>query len=120
MRRIEIGVINAQDEQQALREWAARVDAGETMPNAESQLSFATYGQLHSALTNKRMKLLECIAQHEGMNIRQLAKKIGRDYKNVYDDVKQLMQLGLIEKQGKALVAPYDDINIHKSLRKAA
>ena len=120
MRRIEIGVINPRDEQQALREWAARVDAGEIMPNAESRLSFATYSLLHSALTNKRMELLECVAQHEGMNIRKLAGQIGRDYKNVYDDVQLLIQLGLIEKQGKALFAPYDDINIHKSLRKAA
>ena len=120
MRRIEIGVINPQDERQALRKWAARVDAGEIMPNAESQLSFASYSQLHSALTNKRMELLECVAQHEGMNIRKLAGQIGRDYKNVYDDVQLLIQLGLIEKQGKVLFAPYDDINIHKSLRKAA
>jgi len=66
------------------------------------------------------MELLECVAQHEGMNIRQLAGKIGRGYKNVYGDVQLLIQLGLIEKQAKALFAPYDDINIRKSLRKAA
>ena len=120
MKRIEINVINPKDEQHALLQWAARVDAGEEMADAEARLSFATYSQLHAALTDKRMGLLEYVAQHEGQNIRQLAAELGRDYKNVYDDVQMLSALGLIEKREGNLYAPYDDINIHKTLRKAA
>lgn len=120
MKRIEIAVVSPKNEQQALLDWAARVDAGEEMAEAESRLSFATYGQLHSTLTDKRMDLLEYVAQHEGLNIRQLAADIGRDYKNVYGDVQLLSTIGLIEKRDGGLFAPYDDINIHKTLRKTA
>lgn len=120
MKRIEIGVIDPKDEQQALLDWAARVDAGEKVADADSRLSFATYSQLHAALTDKRMELLEHVALHEGRNIRQLAASLERDYKNVYDDVQMLSTLGLIEKRDSGLFAPYDDINIHKKLRRAA
>jgi predicted transcriptional regulator len=120
MRRIEIGVINPKDEAQALLNWAARVDAGEEMAEAESRLSFATYSQLHAALTDKRMELLEQLAQSDGKNIRQIAALLKRDYKNVYDDVQILARIGLVEKRDGVLFVPYDDITIHKSLRRAA
>lgn len=120
MKHIEIAVINPKDEQQALLEWAARVDAGEEMAEAEARLSFSNYGQLHAVLTDKRMNLLEYVAQHEGLSIRQLAGELKRDYRNVYDDVRMLAELELIEKRANGLFAPYDDISIHKTLRKAA
>lgn len=120
MKHIEIAVINPKDEQQALLEWAVRVDAGEEMAEAGAKLSFSSYGQLHAVLTDKRMSLLEYVAQHEGLSIRQLAGKLKRDYRNVYDDVRMLAELELIEKRADGLFAPYDDISIHKTLRKAA
>ena len=120
MKHIEIAVINPKDEQKALLEWASRVDAGEEMAEAESRLSFSNYGQLHAVLTEKRMSLLEYVAQHEGLSIRQLALELSRDYRNVYDDVRMLADLELIEKRANGLFAPYDDISIHKRLRKAA
>jgi predicted transcriptional regulator len=120
MKHIEISVINAKDEQQALLEWAARVDAGEEVvgAGAKSRLSFSSYAQLHAVLTDKRMSLLEYVAQHEGLSIRQLAGQLGRDYRNVYDDVQMLAELELIEKRASGLFAPYDDISIHKTLRR--
>jgi predicted transcriptional regulator len=120
MRRIEIGVVSPKEESQALLDWAARVDAGEEMLEAEPRLSFATYSQLHAALTDKRMGLLEQLAQNDGTNIRQLAALLNRDYKNVYDDVQILSKIGLVEKRDGLLYVPYDDITIHKSLRRAA
>lgn len=120
MKHIEIVVIDPKDEQQALLEWAARVDAGEEIAEAAAKLSFSSYGQLHSVLTNKRMSLLEYVAQHEGLSIRNLAGKLGRDYRNVYDDVRMLAELELIEVRADGLFAPYDEISIHKTLRKAA
>ncbi len=120
MKRIEIGVVDPKDEQQALLDWAARVDAGENATDADSRLSFSSYSQLHAALTDKRMALLELVALHEGRNIRQLAASLERNYKNVHDDVQMLSTLGLIEKREGGLFVPYDDIIIHKRLRRAA
>jgi len=120
MKRIEIDVINPQAEQAALLAWAAGVDAGMTQPAARPKLHFASYRQLHATLTEKRMGLLEYVALHEGLSIRQLAIELVRDYRNVYDDVQRLVQLGLIEIAEGKLHVPYDEIDIRKTLREAA
>lgn len=120
MKRIEIGVINPKAEQQALMEWAARVDADEAVPEGISKLNFVSLRQLHATLTEKRMELLGRIAQQDGLNIRQLAQELGRNYRNVYDDVQMLVELGLLEKRDGKLYAPYDEIVTRYSLRHAA
>ena len=120
MKRIEIDVIDPGAERAALLSWAARVDAGEAQPAATPRLHFSSYRQLHGAMTEKRMALLEHVARHEGLSIRQLAVQLERDYRNVYDDVQRLVQLGLIEIQDGHLHVPYDEVDIRKTLREAA
>ena len=120
MKRIEIDVIDPRAEQAALLAWAARVDAGAASKQATPQLRFASYRQLHATLTEKRMALLEYAALHEGLSIRQLALQLERDYRNVYDDVQRLLELGLVEIKDGKLHVPYDEIDIRKTLREAA
>lgn len=120
MKRIEIGIIDPAAEQATLLEWAKSVDSGRSVAAASPQLNFATFKQLHATLTEKRMELLRHVAENENLNIRQLAQELGRDYKNVHDDVSRLCELGLLEKQDGELVAPYDEIVMHYSLRQAA
>lgn len=120
MKRIEIDVIDPKVEQVALLAWAARADAGEVLRPASPKLHFASYRQLHATLTEKRMALLEHVAMHEGLSIRQLAGELERDYRNVYDDVQRLVQIELIEIQAGKLHVPYDEIDIRKTLREAA
>jgi len=120
MKRIEIDVIDPRAEQAALLAWAERVDSGEVQRTASPKLHFANYRQLHATLTEKRMGLLEYVATHEGLSIRQLAGEVQRDYRNVYDDVQRLVQLGLIEILDGKLHVPYNQIDIRKTLREAA
>lgn len=121
MKRIEIDVVNPHDENNALLAWAARVDAGEKVGRAQPRLTFSSFDQLHSALTDKRMALLDYVATHEGLSIRQLAVGLNRDYKNVYGDVKKFLSIGLLEQSlENGVSAPFDDIVIHKILRRAA
>ena len=100
--------------------WAARVDAGRVIKPATPQFRFASYRQLHATLTEKRIALLEYAAGQEGLSIRQLAVRLRRDYRNVYDDVRRLVELGLIEIVDGKLHVPYDEIDIRKTLREAA
>ena len=120
MKRIEIDITDPKQEQRSLQEWARRVDAGEAMPEALPQLRFMSLHQLHATLTEKRLELLRFAADHEGLNIRQIAQQAGRDYKNVYDDIQRLCELGLLEKRNGKLFAPYDEIVTHYALRIAA
>ena len=67
------------------------------------------------------MELLRYVAAHEVSNVRQLAQELGRNYKNVHTDVRELVELGLLEKSDQGLLnAPFDEIVIHAELRDAA
>ena len=120
MKRFEIEVIDPKAEQAALLAWVARVDAGAKQRPASPKLHFASYRQLHATLTERRMALLEHLAANEAASIRQLAVALARDYRNVYDDVQRLAQLGLIDIKPGRLHVPYDGIDIRKNLREAA
>jgi len=118
MSRIEIEILKPQAALEAFAETWQRVETGETVP---PRLAFGSLRDLFSAITEKRLEMIRFVAEHEGLNTRQLAQQLGRDYKNVYTDVKDLAELGLLEKddQGR-LTAPFDEIVIHATVRDAA
>ncbi len=59
-----------------------------------------------SKLTPKRLELLDQMSRHNANSINELASKIGRDVKNVYNDLKVLESFGLIElvKDGRRMI----------------
>jgi predicted transcriptional regulator len=59
-----------------------------------------------SKLTPKRLELLDQMSRHNANSINELASRIGRDVKNVYNDLKILESLGLIElvKNGRRMI----------------
>ena len=117
MKRIEIQVLDPKQEQAQLLNCAAQIDQGLNAQQSSPKLTFASYKILHSLLTDKRMALLEFVANTPNLSIRQLAAFLERDYKNVYDDVQRLMSLGLIEVKDGNLHVPFDEIDIRKTLR---
>lgn len=67
------------------------------------------------------MELLHYIGMHDHLNTHQMARNLGRDYKNVHTDVAHLIDLGLLEKNERGeLSAPYDEMVIHAFVRDAA
>ena len=60
-------------------------------------------------LTPARWDLLDRLRDAGPISIYQLAKRLGRDYKNVHTDVTALARIGLIERAGDARVSvPWD------------
>jgi predicted transcriptional regulator len=118
MNRIEISVLRPDA---ALRRFAETWHAAEAGEGVVPKLAFGSLRELFSAITEKRLELLRHVAIHEGLNVRQLAKTLGRDYKNVHTDVTGLVELGLMDR-GKdgTLSTPYDEIVIHAGIRDAA
>lgn len=47
-------------------------------------------------LTPKRLELLEYVRMHNVASIKDLAEKLDRNYKNVYDDLRALEEWGLV------------------------
>lgn len=119
MRKIEIIITSAAQTLKDFKKTWRRAEAGEAVTPS---LGFGSPAELYSAITDKRLELLRYVAQHEDedLNIHRLAQALGRDYKNVHVDVKALEALGLVERSGGKLVAPFDEIEIHLGLRKAA
>jgi len=70
-------------------------------------LSFADLPSLLRTLSVARWVLLQKLREEGPLSIYELAKRLGRDYKNVHTDVTQLAALGLIERQddGRVVVA---------------
>jgi predicted transcriptional regulator len=118
MSRIEIEVLKSQAALDVFTDTWRRVGAGE---GVAPRLAFGSLRDLFSAITEKRLEMLRFVAVHEELNTRQLSQPLGRDYKNVHTDVKDLVELGLLEKddQGR-LTAPFDEIVIHATVRDAA
>ena len=54
------------------------------------------------SVTPARWQLLKTLRREGTVSIYALAKRLRRDYKNVHTDVTDLLELGLIEKTGKA------------------
>ncbi len=73
-------------------------------------LSLEDLPLLLRTLTPARWDLLDRLRDTGAASIYQLAKGLGRDYKNVHTDVSALQRLGLIEKQGDGRIAVAWDV----------
>src|SRR4051812_23395696 len=82
----------------------------EGKPISLSVLSVEDLPLLLRTLTPARWVLLGALREKEAASIYELAKTLGRDYKNVHTDVSRLAELGLIEKRADGSVAVAFDI----------
>ena len=78
-----------------------------------ASLRVLTLGDLPALLKNlspARWALLENLRTKGACSIYELAKRLGRDYKNVHTDVARLAELGLIERRADSRVAVAWDV----------
>ena len=74
-------------------------------------MGFESTGQMLAVFTPKRWELLASLRQGGSMTIAELARRLGRNYKNVHGDVVKLTEWLAVEKdvQGR-IFAPYSEI----------
>lgn len=86
-------------------------------------LNFASPAVLFGKLSDNRWQLVRLLQREGPLGVRQLARLAERDVRRVHDDVKVLLELGMIERQGQGrqmrLVCPYADIHIDMHMRAA-
>ncbi len=73
---------------------------GEDLDDAQPILNFGSYAELSRLLSPKNLELLETIAKHEPESIRQAAKLVDRDYKQVHRNLTELGDIGVIAFEG--------------------
>lgn len=85
-------------------------------------ISFENLDVMRKTLTENRLHLLKVIKKEKPDSIYALAKLTGRDFKNVYDDIKILKDFWLVDltkdKKNKKRLKPsllYSGLNLHFS-----
>lgn len=91
-----------------------RAEQGE--PVQETHVTFLDLDAMLSTLSPRRLDLLRHVRQHGANNVRELAAALGRDYKNVHQDVAALEAVGLLVREGRKLAAPWDELQASVSL----
>ena len=56
------------------------------------------------------------VHQHGAESVKELAEHLGRDCKNVHQDVVVLEAAGLLVREGRKLMAPWDELQASVSL----
>ena len=88
--------------------------AGESVQ--ETHVTFLDVQTMLDTLSPRRLELLRHVRQHGAGNVRELAQALGRDYKNVHQDVAVLESAGLLVRDGRKLAAPWDELQANVSL----
>ncbi len=76
----------------------------------ETHLTFPDLPALLNALTPKRLELRRALHAAPAPSIKALARRLGRDYKRVHEEVETLAESGLVDRENGSLRAPYDAI----------
>jgi len=92
------------------------INRGES-PAPRFELGFEDMAQLLAVFTPRRWELLSALGESGPTSILALARKLGRDYKNVHTDVGALLEWGVIEKTPRGqIVAPFSEISMDVQL----
>ena len=82
----------------------------------ETNVTFMDAKTLLETLSPRRLELLRYVRKHGARNVRDLSHSLARDYKNVHQDVTVLEAAGLLIRDGRALSAPWDEVQANLSL----
>ncbi len=84
-------------------------------------ISFEQVGQMLATFTPKRWELIAALRQAGPLTVAELARLLGRNYKNVHVDVQQLMEWMAVERSSDGRVGvPWSEIVVDMKLPEAA
>jgi predicted transcriptional regulator len=108
-RRIEIGVGSLSETLDRFERTWDLARKGKAR-GTEVRLSFESLPLLLRNLTPARWVLLEQLKREGPLSINELARQLGRNYKNVHTDVSRLIELGLVDRRDDQRVAVSWDV----------
>jgi predicted transcriptional regulator len=92
---------------------AARALAAGQVEAAGLRIGVESAAQVFAELTSERLRTLETLRRDGAQSIYALAAALGRNYSNVHGDVQRLIALGLVEREGRCVRVPFDELEIH-------
>ena len=92
------------------------VAAGKPVPHYFG-VSFQEVGQMLAAFTPKRWELIAALREAGPLTVAELARHLGRNYKNVHADVQQLIEWMAVQRDEDGRVSvPWSDIVVDMKL----
>lgn len=88
--------------------------------DASARIGFETWELMHRALSPKRLEIVRAMAGAGPLSIREIARRVGRDFKGMHTDVGMLVDAGVVDRDGKKVVFPYDKIHVDFEISAAA
>ena len=84
-------------------------------------ISFQQVGQMLAIFTPKRWELIAALREAGPMTVAELARYLGRNYKNVHSDVQQLIEWMAVERGDDGRVSvPWSEIVVDMKLLERA
>lgn len=84
-------------------------------------ISFQQVGQMLATFTPKRWELIAALCEVGPMTVAELARYLGRNYKNVHTDVQQLIEWMAVERGDDGRVSvPWSEIVVDMKLPERA
>jgi len=89
--------------------------------DAVAQIGFQSWGLLHKVLSPKRLEIIRVMTGAGSLSIREIARRVGRDFKGVHSDVTLLVESGVVDRDERGrFVFPYDKIHVDFEISAAA
>jgi predicted transcriptional regulator len=112
-------VFSIQTFDQALSDFADAWKTGES--GGAARIGFATWELMHKVLSPKRLEIVRAMTGAGPLSIREIARRVGRDFKGVHSDVTMLLNAGVIDRDERGrFVFPYDRIHVDFEIPAAA
>jgi predicted transcriptional regulator len=79
----------------------------------DDRISFESVSELWRVLAPKRMEIVRAMTGTGPLTIREVARRVDRDFKAVHSDVTLLVNAGILERTDKGAVEfPYDRVHV--------
>ncbi|ECC6922500.1 transcriptional regulator [Salmonella enterica] len=75
-------------------------------------ISFPSAELLWKKLSPKRIQIVEAMAGAGEMTMREVARRVGRDFKAVHSDILGLIEVGVVERVENGVIMPFDEIHM--------
>lgn len=95
VKKIDIGIKGLKESLKDFAEAWKKLKAGKKVKKEEG-IYFDSIDTMRAVLTNKRLQILKVIREQKPSSVYELAKILGRDLKNVNQDLKLLSDIGLV------------------------
>lgn len=77
-----------------------------------NRISFISFDLMWKTLAPKRMDIVKAMTGAGPLSIREVARRVGRDVKAVHGDVTALVKAGVVDRDGRKVVFPYDGVHV--------